>query len=157
MRHLAPKGFSQTCQTSSQRMSTATSSKHSQLENNPWRPWICYNRKAARCNSHKCRLVLANNNLVPLRAEAKCHLCGIIQNKLQVTFFPAVTGKAESPHQPCCSTRLQDAALGQELQFPALSSAPSLHQQWYCTIKVYLLQTRFNPFSSGITVQQFFT
>lgn len=43
------------------------SNRHSQLKNNQQRPSSCCSSKAAPCNSHKCRLVLANNNLVPLR------------------------------------------------------------------------------------------
>lgn len=54
------------------------SNKHSQLKNNQQRPSSCCSRKAAPCNSHLCRLVLANNNLVPLRRETKCHLLGVI-------------------------------------------------------------------------------
>lgn len=77
MSHLARKGFSQTCQTSSQRMSTVTSTKHSQLKNNQ-RLSICYNRKAARWNSHKCRLLLANNNLVPEDREQMSPLGAIL-------------------------------------------------------------------------------
>lgn len=54
------------------------SNKHSQLKNNQQRPSSCCSRKAAPCKSHICRLVLANNNLVPLRTETKCHLLGVI-------------------------------------------------------------------------------
>lgn len=127
MSHLALKGFSQTCQTSSQRMSTVTSNRHSQLKNNQGRPSICCNRKAAQWSSHKCRLVLASNNLLPLRTETKCHLFGII-------LAARISHRSRSSQLSQASTRLKDAALGQmcqELQFLVLFSTPSLHQRWY--------------------------
>lgn len=128
MSHLAPKGFSQTRQTSSQRMSTVSSNEHSQLKNNQQRPSSCCSRKAAPCNSHKCRLVLANNNLVPARPGARCHLFGValaarIRHRSQ-----AEEGAHISP------AAAQGSALGQlwqQLQVLVLSSAPSLHQQCY--------------------------
>lgn len=130
MSHLALKGFSQTCQTSPQRMSTVTSNKHSQLKNNQGRPSICCNRKAAPTNAGWF-LQITTWYLRGQRPNVTSLVLSGSQNKPQVTFFPVVTGKAEPPYHPCCSTRLKDAALGQmcqELQFLVLNS---LHQQCY--------------------------
>lgn len=121
-------------------------------EKQPQRPSICYNRKAARWSSHKCRLLLANNSLVPLRTETKCHLFGAI-------LAARTSPRSRSSHcqrqsrvttSALLQLRVKDTALGQLLVLPT----PSLHQQRDWHNPMYFRHTYFNPLSS---VQQVFT